>query len=414
MSKRRVVITGIGIVSPVGNDKDTFWASLISGKSGIARITKFDAENFDVKIAGEVKDFHPELRLDRKSIKRYDIFTQYALYAAGEAIEDSGLALDKEDRDRIGVIVASGIGGSITWEAQHKRLLEMGPDRVNPLFIPKMIINTAPGAIAIHFGLRGPNFAVVSACASAGHAIGEAFRKIQYGEMDIGLTGGTEGSITPLAVAGFSVMKALSRRNDEPEKASRPFDKDRDGFVMAEGAGILVLEEYEHAKNRGAKIYAELCGYGATDDAFHITAPDEEAHGPAKAMEIAIQDAGLTPQDVEYINAHGTSTLLNDKIETLAIKNVFGDYAYKIPISSTKSMTGHLLGATSAIELAATALTIHTGIIPPTINYETKDPECDLNYVPNKSIKKDVGFALSNSLGFGGHNATLAIRKVEK
>ncbi len=410
--KRRAVITGIGVVSPVGNNKDKFWDALRSGKSGIEKITKFDTSNFEVKIAGEVKGFHPEERLDRKEVKRYDIFTQYALFAANEAIQDAFLPLEKEDKERIGVIIASGIGGTITWEAQHLRLLNLGPDRVNPLFIPKMIINTAPGSIAIHYGFKGPNFATVSACASSGHAIGEAFRKIQYGDMDIAVTGGTEGSITPLAVAGFTAMKALSRRNDEPEKSSRPFDKNRDGFIMAEGSAILIIEELEHAKKRGAKIYAEICGYGATDDAFHITAPDENADGPARAMKIAIKDAGMTLKDVEYINAHGTSTVLNDRIETLAIKNAFGEYAYKIPVSSTKSMTGHLLGATSAIELAATALTIYYGIIPPTINYETPDPECDLDYVPNRSRKVDVGFALSNSLGFGGHNATLALRKL--
>jgi len=410
--KKRVVITGIGVVSPIGNNKNTFWDALKFGKSGIGKITKFDTSNFDVKIAGEVKGFRPEERLDRKEVKRYDVFTQYALFAAGEAIQDASLPLEKENKERIGVIIASGIGGTITWEAQHSRLLNLGPDRVNPLFIPKMIINTAPGSIAIHYGFKGPNFAIVSACASSGHAIGEAFRKIQYGDMDIGVTGGTESSITPLAVAGFTAMKALSRRNDEPEKSSRPFDKDRDGFIMAEGSAILVIEELEHAKKRGAKIYAEICGYGATDDAFHITAPDENADGPARAMKIAIEDAGMTLEDVEYINAHGTSTVLNDRIETLAIKNAFGEYAYKIPVSSTKSMTGHLLGATSAIELAATALTIHYGIIPPTINYETPDPECDLDYVPNKSRKIDVGFAISNSLGFGGHNATLALKKL--
>ncbi len=410
--KRKVAITGIGIVSPIGNNKEAFWDTLISGKSGIRRITKFDATNYEVQIAGEVKEFHPEERLDRKEIKRYDIFTQYALFSANEAIKDASLNLEKEDMERIGVIIASGIGGSITWEEQHSRLLKMGPERISPLFIPKMIINTAPGSIAIRYGFKGPNFATVSACASSGHAIGEALRKIQYGDMDIAVTGGTEGSITPLAVSGFTAMRALSRRNDAPEKSSRPFDKNRDGFVMAEGAAILVLEELEHAKNRGARIYAELCGYGATDDAFHITAPDETADGPTRAMRIAVQDADMNIEDVEYINAHGTSTVLNDKIETLAIKNLFGKYAYKIPVSSTKSMTGHLLGATSAIEAASTALTIYYGIIPPTINYETPDPECDLDYVPNKNRKIDVGFALSNSLGFGGHNVTLALRKL--
>jgi len=414
MGRRKAVITGIGIVSPVGNNKEAFWDALISGKSGIHRITRFDATNYEVQIAGEVKEFHPEERLDRKEIKRYDIFTQYALYSADEAIKDASLNLDKEDMEKIGVIIASGIGGSITWEEQHSRLMTMGPERVSPLFIPKMIINTAPGSIAIRYGFKGPNFATVSACASSGHAIGEALRKIQYGDMDIAITGGTEGSITPLAVSGFTAMKALSRRNDAPEKSSRPFDKDRDGFVMAEGAGILVLEELEHAKNRGAKIYAELCGYGATDDAFHITAPDETADGPTRAMRIAIQDAGMNIEEVEYINAHGTSTILNDKIETRAIKNLFEEYAYKIPVSSTKSMTGHTLGAAAGLEAIACIKSIETGIIHPTINLITPDPECDLNYTPNKAVQREVNVALSNSLGFGGHNGTIIFKKYIK
>ena len=411
---RRVVITGIGVISPVGNTREEFWKSLINGKSGIGTITKFDASGYAVRIAGEVKDFDPGDILSPKERRRTDLFTQYALTAAHEALSDAGIEVEKINRDRVGVIVASGIGGTITWEAQHRKLLEQGPDRVSPLFIPMMIINTASGMIAIRYRFRGPNFAVVSACASSGHAIGEAMRKIQYGEADVMITGGTEASITPLSVAGFSVMKALSTRNDEPERASRPFDRERDGFVMGEGCAIIVLEELEHAKRRGAKIYAELAGYGASDDAYHITAPDESGEGPALSMIRAIEDAGRKPEDVDYINAHGTSTPLNDKIETLAIKKVFGERAKDIPVSSIKSMVGHLLGAASAVELAATALTIRDGIIPPTINYENPDPECDLDYVPNEARKKEVKFALSNSFGFGGHNVTLALAKYEE
>lgn len=411
---RRVVITGIGVVSPVGNTREEFWKSLIEGKSGIGTITKFDASGYPVRIAGEVKDFDPGDILSPKERRRTDLFTQYALKATEEALSDAGIEPDKIERDRVGVIVASGIGGTITWEIQHKKLIEQGPDRVSPLFIPMMIINTASGMIAIKYKFRGPNFSTVSACASSGHAIGEAMRKIQYGDADVMITGGTEASITPLSVAGFSVMKALSTRNEEPERASRPFDRDRDGFVMSEGCSIFVLEELEHAKKRGAKIYAELVGYGASDDAYHITAPDDTGEGPALSMKRAIEDARRRPEDVDYINAHGTSTPLNDKIETLAIKKVFGEHAKHIPISSIKSMVGHLLGAASAIELAATILTIRDGIIPPTINYENPDPECDLYYVPNNAIKKDVRFAISNSFGFGGHNVTLAVSKYEE
>ena len=330
---RRVVITGIGVISPVGNTREEFWKSLINGKSGIGTITKFDASGYAVRIAGEVKDFDPGDILSPKERRRTDLFTQYALTAAHEALSDAGIEVEKIDRDRVGVIVASGIGGTVTWEAQHRKLLEQGPDRVSPLFIPMMIINTASGMIAIRYRFRGPNFAVVSACASSGHAIGEAMRKIQYGEADVMITGGTEASITPLSVAGFSVMKALSTRNDEPERASRPFDRERDGFVMGEGCAIIVLEELEHAKRRGAKIYAELAGYGASDDAYHITAPDESGEGPALSMIRAIEDAGRKPEDVDYINAHGTSTPLNDKIETLVIKKVLGERAKDTPVS---------------------------------------------------------------------------------
>ena len=415
--KYRAVVTGLGVVSPVGNSLPEFWKSICEGKCGISRIERFDvsSDEYSVKIAGEVKDFDPKKRIsDPKILKRRDRFTVYALYSAMEAIEDAGLDLETLKKERVGVIVASGIGGVETWEQQHKRLLNLGPSRVSPFFIPMLIINTAPGSIAIHFGFKGPNFSIVSACASSGHAIGEALRKIQFGEADVMVVGGAEAPVTPLAIAGFSVMKALSTRNDEPEKASRPFDKNRDGFVVSEGSAILVVEELEHAKRRGAKIYAELAGYGATDDAFHITAPDETGEVPAMAMKRAIEDAGLKPEDVDYINAHGTSTPLNDKIETLAIKIALGEHARKVQISSTKSMTGHLLGATSALEAVATVMTIKEGFIPPTINYEEPDPDCDLDYVPNQGRKSEVNVALSNSFGFGGHNVSLLFKKYEE
>ncbi len=414
--KRRTVITGLGVLTPIGNNVKEFWESLKNGKSGIVHITKFDvsSEEFPVKIAGEIKGFKPEERIESRSLKRMDPFTQYTLYATIEAIEDSKMDLGKINKDRVGVIIASGIGGVTVWEEQFKRLLNNGPSRVNPMFIPMLIINTAPGTIAIHYGFRGPNFSVVSACASSGHAIGESLRKIQYGEADIIITGGAEAPITPLALAGFSVLRALSKRNNEPEKASRPFDRDRDGFVMAEGCGILVLEELEHAKKRGARIYAEISGYGASDDAFHITAPDESAEGPAIAMKNAIADAGLKPEDIDYVNAHGTSTELNDKIETKAIKNTFGEHSKKLAISSTKSMTGHLLGAASAIEAVATVLSVYEDFVHPTINLENPDPECDLDYVPNRGRNITVNAAISNSFGFGGHNVTLVFKKYKE
>lgn len=414
--KRRTVITGMGVLTPIGNNVKEFWDGLKNGKNGIDKITKFDvsSDEFPVKIAGEIKNFKPEEKIEPRALKRIDPFTQYTLYCTIEALEDSKLDLNTIDKDKVGVIVASGIGGVTTWEEQFKRLLNAGPSRVNPMFIPMLIIDTASGTIAINYGFRGPNFSVVSACASSGHAIGESLRKIQYGEADIMITGGSEAPITPLALAGFSVLRALSKRNNEPEKASRPFDRDRDGFVMAEGCGILILEELEHAKKRGAKIYAEIAGYGASDDAFHITAPDESAEGPSIAMKTAIRDAGLKPEDIDYVNAHGTSTELNDKIETKAIKNTFGEHSKKLTISSTKSMTGHLLGAASGVEAVATVLSVYEDFVHPTRNLDNPDPECDLDYVPNKGRKIIVNAAISNSFGFGGHNVTLVFKKYKE
>ncbi len=410
--KRKVVITGIGVISPIGNDIETFWNNLINGKSGIDKITKItDLEGFTSKIAGEVKDFNPDEYIDKKNQKRMDLVTQYAVHATGQALKYANLKEGDYDPERAGSVVASGIGGSVTWEQQHRNLLNKGPRRVSPFFIPMMIINSIPGYIAIMYNLKGPNFATVSACASSGHAIAEAMNLIRFGYADIMITGGTEASITPLAVAGFCSIQALSKRNDDPQHASRPFDKDRDGFVISEGSAILVLEEEQHAIKRGAPIIAEITGFGMTDDAYHITAPEPQGLGAARAMKLAVEDSGMNIEDVDYINAHGTSTQLNDIMETNAIKNALKDHAYKINVSSTKSMTGHLLGAASAIEAVATVLTIKEGIIPPTINLDNPDEGCDLNYTPNKAEKKEINFALSNSLGFGGHNITLAFRK---
>lgn len=412
MAKRRVVITGMGIISPVGNGVDKFWKSLLSGKSGIDFISRFDVEDFPTKIAGEVKDFHPEEFIDKKELKRHDRFTQFAIASTKMALDDSGLDFLQIDRNRVGVVFGSGIGGSETWEEQHNTLITKGPRRVSPLFIPMMIANMASARVAMDFNLKGPNFTVVTACASGTNAIGEAFRIVQRGDADIMVAGGTEAPITSLSLAGFSSMRALSTNNDEPHLASRPFDKNRDGFVMGEGSGVIILESLEHAAmRRNAKIYAEVIGYGTTADAFHITQPDPEGDGAARAMLNAMQDAGVSPDEVDYINAHGTSTPMNDKFETLAIKRAFGNHAKKLFISSTKSMTGHLLGAAGAIELIASALTVFNNEIHPTINYEARDPECDLNYVPNKAIKEKVNIALSNSLGFGGHNATVIVKK---
>jgi 3-oxoacyl-[acyl-carrier-protein] synthase II len=410
-NNKRVVITGLGVISPVGNNIETFWDSLVQGKSGIGEITYFDTTGYTTRIAGQVKDFDPTAFLDKKEARRMDRYSQFAMAAAKMAVEDAGLDIEKEDGNRVGVILGSGIGGVATMEEQKQILLEKGPGRISPFFVPMMISNMAAGHISIAFRAYGINETIVTACASGTNAIGDAFKAIQRGVADIIFTGGTEAPITPLSVAGFCAMKALSTRNEEPTKASRPFDKNRDGFVMGEGAGILVLESLEHAQKRGAKIYAEIVGYGSTADAHHITAPAPEGEGAAMCMSEALKDAGLKPEDVDYINAHGTSTDLNDKGETMAIRRVFGDHAEKLAVSSTKSVTGHLLGAAGAVEAIASCLAIKNGVIPPTINYETPDPECDLDYVPNTAREREVKVALSNSLGFGGHNATIAFKK---
>jgi 3-oxoacyl-[acyl-carrier-protein] synthase II len=415
---RRVVITGLGAITPLGQTVKETWENLVKGKSGVGYIDRFDTSNLPVKIAAQIRNFDPLKRLSQKEagvpIKKLDLFSIYALWAAEEAIEDSALLKGPFDPDRVGVIIASGIGGVETLEREIIVGYTKGYDRISPYLIPMMIPDMASGLIAIKYRFKGPNYCTVSACASSAHAIGDAFRLIRYGDADVMIVGGSEAPIIPTAVAGFSSMKALSTRNDEPEKASRPFDRDRDGFVMGEGAAVLVLEEYEHAMRRGAKIYAELVGYGATADAYHITAPCVDGEGAVKCMLRALKDARLSPDEVDYINAHGTSTKLNDAVETLAIKKVFGERAYKIPVSSTKSMIGHLLGAAGAIEAVATIMTIHTGIIHPTINYENPDPECDLDYVPNEARKKEVNVAISNSFGFGGHNVCLVFKKFEE
>ncbi len=410
---RRVVVTGLGAITPVGTGVQKFWENLIAGVSGIDIIKRFDPieAGLTVHIAAEVKDFEPERYFDKKEAQKVSDFIKFAVAASEEAIKDSGLLESKYDPYRVGVIIGTGIGGLRDIEEQQKVLMEKGPRRVSPFFIPYGISNMASGLVAIRFGFKGPNYCVVSACATGNHAIGDAMRLIQKGDIDVAIAGGCESAITPLGIAGFAVMRALSTRNHEPQKASRPFDKDRDGFVMGEGAGILVLEEYEHAKARGAKIYAELVGYGATDDAYHITAPCADGEGAYMCMKLALEDAGIRPEDVDYINAHGTSTPLNDKSETLAIKRLFGEHAYRLKISSNKSMIGHLLGAAGAVEAVATVKTIETGIIPPTINLENPDPECDLDYVPNKAIESPVRYALSNSFGFGGTNACLVFKK---
>jgi 3-oxoacyl-[acyl-carrier-protein] synthase II len=411
--KRRVVITGMGVITSLGLDCNTFWNSLKNGKSGINTITKYDISEFSTKVAAEINNFEPTDYIDRKEAKRMDTYTQYAIAAAVEAMERSGLDLDKIDRNRMGVIIGSGIGGIETLIDQHKVLMEKGSKRVSPFFIPMMIANIASGMIAIHFGAKGFNECVVTACATSSNAIGDAFKVIQRGDADIMITGGAEASLNPLSFAGFCNMKAMSS-NEDPKTASRPFDAERDGFVMGEGAGIIILEEYGHALKRKAEILAEIVGYGCTCDAYHITAPAEGGEGAARSMKHAIEDAGITPEQVGYINAHGTSTPHNDKNETVAIKTVFGEYAYKVPVSSTKSMTGHLLGAAGVIEAIACIFALREGFIPPTINYRTPDPECDLDYVPNKGRTADVQYAISNSLGFGGHNATLVFKRYQE
>ena len=410
---RRVVITGIGAVTPIGIGKDAFWNALIEGKSGVGPITRFDVSEYTTKIAGEVSDFVVTDFIDKKEAKRMDRSTQYAVAASKLAIDDAKLDLEAEDRERIGVIIGTGIGGMEALYEQYKVLFAKGPGRISPFLVPMMIGNMASGMTSIRFGLQGPSSCVVTACATGTNSIGDAARAIKYGDADVMLAGGTEAPISPAALAGFGSMKALSTRNDEPERASRPFDKDRDGFVMGEGAGVIVLESLEHALARGAHIYAELAGYAYNSDAYHITAPAPGGVMAAKAMRQALKDGGIEPNEVDYINAHGTSTGLNDKNETMAIKEVFGDHAYELAVSSIKSMTGHLLGAAGGVECIAAAMSIDQGIIPPTINYETPDEGLDLNYVPNVAEKREVRVALSNSLGFGGHNATLALKKYE-
>jgi 3-oxoacyl-[acyl-carrier-protein] synthase II len=409
--KRRVVVTGVGVVSPIGIGKEKFWENLKNGKSGISYINKFPVEDYPTKIAGQVEDFNPEDFIDKKDAKRLDRFCQFALASAMMALDDSGWKPSEEEKENTAVIVASGIGGLETLENQFKILLEKGPKRVSPFVVPMMIINMAAGNIAIYFGFKGPNFAPVTACAASSHAIGYGYKLIAQGEVDCAIVGGTEASITPMGLAGFCSIQALSTQNDPPEKASKPFDARRDGFVMSEGAGILVLESLEHATKRNARIYAEIVGFGASDDGYHITAPDPDGKGAILSMKRAIQDAGITPEMIDYINAHGTSTKLNDKIETLAIKKLFCEHAYKLSISSNKSIFGHLLGAAGAVESIATVLSIYEGIIPPTINYEERDPDCDLDYVPNKARVKDINYALKNSFGFGGQNASIVFKK---
>ena len=411
--RRRVVVTGMGMVSPLGTGVDKTWQALIQGKSGVARITKFDPTGFDTQIAAEVKDFVPENFMDKKELRRTDIFIQYAMASATMALEDSQLKITPANADRVGVVVGAGLGGLTTIEFYHKVLLEKGPSRISPFFIPMLIVNEAPGQISMRFGAKGPNTSVVTACATGNHNIGDAWRIIERGDADAVIAGGVEATITPLAVSGFNAMKALSTRNQEPEKASRPFDKNRDGFVIGEGSGIIILEELQQALDRGAKIYAEIIGYGLTGDAYHITAPAPEGEGAARCMAMTLKSAGIQPEEVDYINAHGTSTEYNDLYETIAIKTVFKEHAKKLAISSTKSMIGHLLGGAGGVEAIFTILTICQGIIPPTINYQTPDPGCDLDYVPNIARKAEVRVALSNSFGFGGTNAVLAFKKFE-
>ena len=412
MTKRRVVVTGIGAVSPLGNDAHTTWENVIAGKSGIGPLTRLNADDFPAKVAGELKDFDIEKYVDRKEARKMDRFTHYAIAASVMAVEDAKLEINDSNATRVGVWIGSGIGGLETLENQHEIFLNRGYKRVSPFFVPMMIPDMAAGQVSIKLGAKGINSCTVTACATGTNSIGDAFKAIQRGDADVMISGGTEAPITKMAVAGFCANTALTT-NPDPETACRPFDANRDGFVLSEGAGIVILEELEHALNRGATIYAEIAGYGATGDAYHITAPAPGGEGGARAMNMAINDAGLLPSDIQYINAHGTSTPYNDKYETAAIKEVFGDYAYKVAVSSTKSMTGHLLGAAGGIEAIFTALSIRDGIIPPTIHIENSDPECDLDYVPNVARKTDVKAAISNSLGFGGHNATILFKKYE-
>lgn len=411
----KVVVTGVGVISPIGNTVDEMWKALLDGVSGADYITRFDTTHFETKFACEVKNFDPLLYLNRKEVQRMDLFTQYAIAAATQALNDSGLNLDKVKKERVGVVFGSGIGGMWTYHYQQEIVYQNNgrPDRISPFFIPMMISDIAAGHIAIRWGFKGPNYATTSACATSSHSLADALMLLQRGDADVMVVGGSEAAICPMGVGGFNAMKALSTRNDDPKTASRPFDKDRDGFVMGEGAGVLILETLEHAMDRGAKIYCEFAGFGLTDDAYHITQPAPRGEGAYRSMKLAIEDAKLTIYDIDYINAHGTSTPYNDKNETEAIKTLFGDYAYKINISSTKSEHGHLLGAAGAVEAIITILAIKNGIIPPTINYFTPDPDCDLNYTPNKPVERKIRAALSNTFGFGGHNATLTFKAFE-
>tara|TARA_B100001964_G_scaffold100485_1_gene112364 strand:+ start:1364 stop:2605 length:1242 start_codon:yes stop_codon:yes gene_type:complete len=407
----RVVVTGIGLVTPVGLNSESTWNSLVEGRSGIDYISLFDAEGYESRIAGEVDEFDATTALGRKEAKRLDRFSQFACVAAIEALEHANLNMEKEDADRVGVLIGSGVGGIITIADQHKILLQKGPKRVSPFLVPMMLGDMASGQVSMMIGAKGPNFSTVSACATGADSIGEALEMIRRGRADVVIAGGTEAAVCEIGVAGFNSCMALSTRNEDPQGASRPFDSDRDGFVLGEGAGLLVLESLEHAEQRGANILAEMSGYGASSDAHHVTQPHPEGEGAARAMKWAIEDAGITPDKVDYINAHGTSTPLNDKYETIAMKRMYGDHAYKLAISSTKSMTGHLLGAAGGIEAAFTVLTIKNGIVPPTINIDNPDPDCDLNYIPNTAKKQPVNVAMSNSLGFGGHNASLVFER---
>jgi 3-oxoacyl-[acyl-carrier-protein] synthase II len=416
LKKRRVVVTGLGVVSPVGSTIPDFWKSILEGKSGVKRLSAFDPSHFTCKIAAEVKDFNPTSYLSPKEMKRMDRFVQFAVVAAKMALADSRIDLSKEDPNRIGVMIGSGIGGLHTVEAEHSQFIKLGPDkgpgRISPFLIPMLIVNMASGQVSITLGLKGPNSTVATACATGNHAIGDAMRIIQRGEADAMMCGGSEAATTYMGFGGFCALKALSTAyNDCPERASRPFDKNRDGFVMGEGSGVVFLEEMERAVKRNAQIHCELIGYGMSGDAYHMTAPDPQGDGGVRCIRAAIKDAGIKPEDIEYINAHGTSTIYNDRIETLAIKKVFGDHARKLAVSSTKSVMGHLLGAAGGVEMVVCALALKEGIIPATINYETPDPECDLDYVPNKPRAAKIKFAMSNALGFGGHNATLVVKK---
>ena len=409
---RRVVVTGIGVVSPLGTGNSQNWEALAAGKSGLGLITRFDASEMPVKIAGEVKDFNAEDFIDKKEIKKMDLFIQYSLAAAQFAMQDSGLVIDESNAERVGVLVGAGLGGLPTIERYHTAFLEGGYKKISPFFIPMLIINLAPGHISMKYGAKGPNISSVSACATGTHSIGDAYQIIRRGDADAMIAGGTESTVTPLGIGGFAVMKALSDRNDDPQAASRPFEKNRDGFVMGEGAGIIVMEEYEAAKKRGAKIYAEVVGYGLTGDAYHLTAPAPGGEGAARCMRMAIKNAGINPEDVNYINAHGTSTPMNDLYETMAIKTVFGSHAKQVMVSSTKSMTGHALGAAGGIEAVFTLMAMDKGVVPPTINYNEPDPECDLDYVPNTARDASIQYALSNNFGFGGTNATILFKKI--